>query len=51
LSGEHGIGIAKAKYMAWEQSPEVIAWQKRLKAFFDPQDLLNPGKIFDGGRH
>jgi glycolate oxidase len=51
LSGEHGIGIAKAKYMAWEQSPEVIAWQKRLKALFDPQDLLNPGKIFDGGRH
>ncbi len=31
LSGEHGIGIAKAKYMAWEQSAEVIDWQKRLK--------------------
>ena len=31
LSGEHGIGIAKARYMAWEQSPEVIDWQKRLK--------------------
>jgi glycolate oxidase len=46
LSGEHGIGIAKAKYMAWEQSAEVIAWQKRLKQLWDPRELLNPGKIF-----
>ena len=46
LSGEHGIGIAKAKYMAWEQSAEVIDWQKRLKKLWDPADLLNPGKIF-----
>jgi glycolate oxidase len=45
LSGEHGIGIAKARYMAWEQSPEVIAWQKRLKQLWDPRDLLNPGKV------
>ena len=46
LSGEHGIGIAKARYMAWEQSGEVIAWQKKLKRLWDPEDLLNPGKIF-----
>jgi glycolate oxidase len=46
LSGEHGIGIAKARYMAWEQSAEVIDWQKRLKRLWDPQELLNPGKIF-----
>ena len=46
LSGEHGIGIAKARYMAWEQSAEVIGWQKRLKRLWDPQELLNPGKIF-----
>jgi glycolate oxidase len=46
LSGEHGIGIAKARYMAWEQSAEVIGWQQRLKRMWDPQDLLNPGKIF-----
>lgn len=46
LSGEHGIGIAKARYMAWEQSAEVIAWQKRLKRLWDPSNLLNPGKIF-----
>jgi glycolate oxidase len=46
LSGEHGIGIAKARYMAWEQSAEVIDWQRRLKRMWDPQELLNPGKIF-----
>ena len=46
LSGEHGIGISKAKYMAWEQSPEVIEWQRRLKRLWDPAGLLNPGKIF-----
>jgi glycolate oxidase len=48
LSGEHGIGIAKARYMAWEQSAEVIGWQKRLKRLWDPAELLNPGKIFAG---
>ncbi len=48
LSGEHGIGIAKARYMAWEQSAEVIDWQKRLKRLWDPGNLLNPGKIFAG---
>ena len=46
LSGEHGIGIAKAKYMVWEQSAEVIAWQRRLKQLWDPRELLNPGKVF-----
>ena len=46
LSGEHGIGISKARYMAWEQSAEVIEWQKRLKRLWDPRGLLNPGKIF-----
>jgi glycolate oxidase len=49
LSGEHGIGIAKAKYLSWEQSAEVIAWQNRLKHLWDPRDLLNPGKIRPGG--
>jgi glycolate oxidase len=46
LSGEHGIGISKARYMAWEQSAEVIDWQRRLKRLWDPAGLLNPGKIF-----
>lgn len=46
LSGEHGIGIAKSRYMPWEQQAEVLALQTRLKHAFDPLDLMNPGKIF-----
>jgi glycolate oxidase len=46
LSGEHGIGVAKARYLSWEQSAEVVGWQKRLKQLWDPANLLNPGKIF-----
>ncbi len=46
LSGEHGIGLAKAPYLALEQSPELIQLQKDLKRVFDPKGLLNPGKIF-----
>lgn len=46
LSGEHGIGIAKARYLGLEQSEALIALQERLKVFFDPEVILNPGKIF-----
>jgi glycolate oxidase len=46
LSGEHGIGILKAPYLPLEQSPQLIALQERVKTLFDPQNILNPGKIF-----
>jgi glycolate oxidase len=46
LSGEHGIGLTKKKYMPLEQAASLIEWQKRLKRLWDPNDLLNPGKIF-----
>ena len=46
LSGEHGIGILKAPYLPLEQAPELIALQERVKALFDPHNILNPGKIF-----
>jgi glycolate dehydrogenase FAD-linked subunit len=46
LSGEHGIGLSKMKYMPLEQSAALIDWQKRLKRLWDPANLLNPGKIF-----
>jgi glycolate oxidase len=46
ISGEHGIGFAKKPYIAIELSPEEIALMKRVKAAFDPNGILNPGKIF-----
>jgi glycolate oxidase len=51
LSGEHGIGLAKAPYLHLEQSDALIDLQKRLKDVFDPKGLLNPGKIFPAGGH
>ncbi len=51
LSGEHGIGVLKAPYLPLEQSPELIALQRDIKRTFDPQNLLNPGKIFPSGSH
>ncbi len=46
ISGEHGIGFVKAPYIGIELSPEEIALMKRVKAAFDPNGILNPGKIF-----
>jgi len=51
LSGEHGIGVLKAPYLPLEQAPELITLQRDLKRVFDPQNLLNPGKIFPVGSH
>ena len=49
ISGEHGIGFTKAPYLGLELSPEQIAVMKRVKAAFDPNGILNPGKIFPDG--
>ncbi len=48
LSGEHGIGLTKAPYLGMELSPAALALQRRLKAAFDPLNIMNPGKIFPG---
>ncbi len=46
ITGEHGVGLAKRRFLRQEQGEAVVALQKRLKRAFDPDDLLNPGKIF-----
>jgi len=48
ISGEHGIGFSKMKYLAWELSPETIDLMRRVKVAFDPHGILNPGKMFPG---
>ncbi len=45
LSGEHGIGMAKSKYMEKETSRATILYSRRLKKALDPKGILNPGKI------
>jgi glycolate oxidase len=46
ISGEHGIGFAKAPFLSIELGPEEIALMQRVKQAFDPNGILNPGKIF-----
>ena len=45
ISGEHGVGTAKAPYLEMELSEDVMALTRRLKAAFDPRGVLNPGKM------
>lgn len=45
LSGEHGIGLTKRDYVPMEQSDQLMQWQRKWKAMWDPTGLLNPGKV------
>jgi glycolate oxidase len=46
ITGEHGIGLSKAAYLPMELGPETIAAMKRIKHALDPNNILNPGKVF-----
>ncbi|MEP7198433.1 MAG: FAD-linked oxidase C-terminal domain-containing protein [Chloroflexota bacterium] len=46
LTGEHGIGLLKKEYLPKDLHPHAIAHMKALKKVFDPQGILNPGKVF-----
>lgn len=45
LSGEHGIGLAKAPFMELEHDPVSLDVMRSLKRMFDPNNILNPGKM------
>ena len=45
LSGEHGIGMTKAKYMPLEHDPTALKTMRKLKQALDPNNILNPGKM------
>ena len=45
VSGEHGIGFAKKPYLSEASSPAEKRLMAGLKAVFDPQNILNPGKL------
>lgn len=45
ISGEHGIGVTEREFFALRHSPEAIALMRRLKTAFDPNGILNPGKV------
>lgn len=47
VSGEHGIGYAKKKYLHKQLGDRQIEMMKGIKKVFDPKNILNPGKIFN----
>ncbi len=46
MSGEHGIGLAKAAYLPRQIGPEELALMHRIKDQFDPHHIMNPGKAY-----
>jgi len=46
LTGEHGVGIEKRDLMPRQFSPEELDQQRRVRAAFDPEERLNPAKVF-----
>ncbi|RWY54173.1 FAD-binding oxidoreductase [Mucilaginibacter gilvus] len=46
ISGEHGIGVVQKEFMPLKYTPVHFAIWKGIKAVFDPNGILNPGKIF-----
>jgi D-2-hydroxyglutarate dehydrogenase len=47
VSAEHGIGVLKKKYLPLNKTPEALAMMRHIKKVFDPQNILNPSKVFD----
>jgi glycolate dehydrogenase FAD-linked subunit len=45
ITGEHGIGISKLRYLELQLGADHMALLRRIKAAFDPNGILNPGKL------
>jgi glycolate oxidase len=50
ISGEHGVGMTKAEYIEMEIHPRELGLMRDIKKLFDPQGIMNPGKIFPKAR-
>ena len=46
ITGEHGIGLQKKEYLL-KQHPDNVPLMKQIKKTFDPNNIMNPGKVFD----
>jgi len=46
MSGEHGVGLAKQPYISLELTPDQVAAMMAIKRALDPNNILNPGKMF-----
>jgi FAD/FMN-containing dehydrogenase len=48
ISAEHGVGMTKKDYLHYTRSAAEIDYLKAIKTVFDPNGIMNPGKLFDG---
>ncbi|MBX3090426.1 MAG: FAD-binding protein [Cryobacterium sp.] len=46
LTGEHGVGLLKRRWLAEELGDDQVSLQKEIKRVFDPRGILNPGKVY-----
>ena len=46
ISAEHGVGMTKRDYLGYSRSAAEVGYMKAIKAVFDPNGIMNPGKIF-----
>jgi glycolate oxidase len=47
ITGEHGVGLAKKAFLPKAIGDASLALMRRFKQTMDPDNILNPGKIFD----
>lgn len=47
VSAEHGVGLLKKPYLNYSRDPQEIEYMRLIKKAFDPNGVLNPGKVFD----
>ena len=47
ISAEHGIGVLKKPYLRYSRGKEEITYMKAVKRMFDPNNIMNPGKLMD----
>lgn len=47
VSAEHGVGLTKKPYLHYTRSAAEIGYMKAVKQVFDPNNVMNPGKVFD----
>ena len=47
ISAEHGVGLLKKPFLHYSRSPAEMAYMKAIKKIFDPNNIMNPGKLID----
>ena len=47
VSAEHGVGLTKKPYLEYTRSPVEVEYMRSIKGLFDPNNIMNPGKVFD----